>query len=115
MFGLVHSFIISYLITNTDHVSSCLLHRRMTHFYHGPFALGMVDKGSMLCRLTSHYFLHTKGDDLTNPAYAHVPDLQQFKSLLDIVILCSINIFINALNGWTYKQDNVIPIEEQIS
>jgi hypothetical protein len=54
MFGLVHSFITGNLVTNTDHVSSRLLLRRMAHFYHGAFVQGVVDKDRMLC--LKHYF-----------------------------------------------------------
>jgi hypothetical protein len=48
MFGLVHSFIAGNLVTNTDHVTSRLLLRRMAHFYHGALVLGIIDKDRML-------------------------------------------------------------------
>ena len=48
MFGLVHSFISGNFVTNTDHPTSRKLLRRMAHFYHGAFVLGIVDKDRML-------------------------------------------------------------------
>jgi hypothetical protein len=47
--------------------------------------------------------MYTKTDRLTVPAYDHIPDLQEFKSLLDVVTLCGLNILINALDGRTYQ------------
>ena len=48
MFGLVHSFIAGNLVTNTDHITSRLLLRRMAHFYHGALVVGVIDKDGML-------------------------------------------------------------------
>jgi hypothetical protein len=48
MFGLVHGFISGNLVTNTEHLSSRKLLRRMALWYHGVFVLGIVDNTGML-------------------------------------------------------------------
>lgn len=99
MFGLVHSFVAGNLVTNTDHVDSRLLLRRMAHFYHGAYVLGLIDEEGR----PGMFQANTNADGSIDPASGHVPDLQDFKSFLDIVTLCNAVILSNALDGRTYQ------------
>jgi hypothetical protein len=56
-----------------------------------------------VCYISSPTSNVQKTDRLTDPAYNHIPDLQEFKSLLDIVTLCGLNILSNALDSRTYE------------
>lgn len=52
-----------------------------------------------------------------DPASDHVPDLQEFKSFLDVVTLCNLVILMNVLDGRTYHSDESTSIsaEERLS
>lgn len=122
MFGLVHSFIAGNLVTNTDHVASRLLLRRMAHFYHGAYVLGLINEEGRL----GIFQTNARTDNLNSidPTSDHVPDLREFKSFLDIVTLCNAVILINALDGRTYQATelesdsdlgmNLMPMEERL-
>ena len=71
----------------------------MVHFYHGAFVLGVVDNTGMLNYPCDK---NKTSDTPIDLASDHVPDLKEFKSFLDIVTLCNINILMNALDDQTY-------------
>jgi hypothetical protein len=62
------------------------------------------------------FFFHkrTYTDGQTDPGSDHVPDIEDFKSFLDVVTLCNLIILMNALDGRTY-QSGSISSEERLS
>jgi hypothetical protein len=89
----------------------------MAVFYHGAFVLGAVEKDGGLN--FNYYFFHqpTKTDDHIGPAGDHVPDIEDFKSLLDVVTLCNLVILMNVLDGRTYQSDEAgsLSVQERLS
>ena len=55
------------------------------------------------------FFFHkrTYTDGQTDPGSDHIPDIEDFKSLLDVVTLCNLILLMNVLDGRTYQSGSI--------
>ena len=60
------------------------------------------------------FYKCTYADCQTDPGSGHVPDIEDFKSFLDVVTLCNLILLMNVLDGRTY-QSGSISSEERLS
>ncbi|KDR68473.1 hypothetical protein GALMADRAFT_44036, partial [Galerina marginata CBS 339.88] len=83
MLGLMHTFILSNFISNTNHVPTRVLLCRMAVFYYQGLVLEKYNQDE--------------------DASAHLFPLESFSSILDLIAFCNTIIFINVLDFQTYQ------------
>jgi hypothetical protein len=92
---------------------------RLVSFFDGwPFFIMVPLYWELLVKMVGCPFHQcTETDGQIDPASDHVPDIEDFKSLLDVVTLCNLVILSNALDGRTYQlvQTGSISAEERLS
>ncbi|PPQ75956.1 hypothetical protein CVT26_005784 [Gymnopilus dilepis] len=81
--GIVHSFVCNKLITNTIHDPARALLRRIAQFFHEGLVEGKFDQDS--------------------EEFEHLPKLDTFSGVLDLLSLCNAIILANALDPRTYS------------
>ncbi|KDR65552.1 hypothetical protein GALMADRAFT_148591 [Galerina marginata CBS 339.88] len=88
--GLIHAFMLDNFISNTNHPPTRIL----------------------LCRLASFYFegLVKQRYNKHEIAHAHLLDLENFSSVIDLMSFCNLIIFINVLDFKTYMYNKYIEV-----
>ncbi|PPR00997.1 hypothetical protein CVT24_000571 [Panaeolus cyanescens] len=89
--GIIHAFILNALLTNSTHVRSRLLLRRILLFY--------------------FMMIFQKKPILLESVRSHLPDIKSFSGYLDVLSLCNICIMGNILDFRTYLAPNQDPAE----
>ncbi|KDR84716.1 hypothetical protein GALMADRAFT_46028, partial [Galerina marginata CBS 339.88] len=88
MIGLIHTFMLDSFISNTNHTPTRILLCRLASFYYQ----GLVKK-----KYNKHEIAH-----------AHLLDLENFSSVIDLMSFCNLIIFINVLDFKTYMYNKYI-------
>ena len=100
--SLVHTFILSNFISNTFHHPSRELLRRIVVFW----ALGLLQhpfsaNGIIGACFSSHFLIKTSDDE-----HLHLPNVQTFQGLMDLISGCALAVLGNVLDFRTYSAPN---------
>ncbi|KIM43805.1 hypothetical protein M413DRAFT_68970 [Hebeloma cylindrosporum] len=101
--GTIHSFVVHYHITNTNHPPAGMLLRWIALFYHAAFIGNGIDlmEGNFL--LLFVWFLYL---NVLDHESQHLPNVMTPEGLVDFLSLCFLVIFGNVLDFRTYRCSN---------
>ncbi|KIL56676.1 hypothetical protein M378DRAFT_181892, partial [Amanita muscaria Koide BX008] len=89
-YGIMHTFVAGGFITNTEHTQDALrILCRMIAFYHASFVRAEKDDDDDVKRKESPFH--------------HLPNINKFEGLMDLLSLCCIAELGNVLCDWSYK------------
>lgn len=97
--GVVHTFILDKFITNTSHFATRSLLRRIVIFYlDGTMGRKIpIDGMNTITCAVALFHAHT------DPTWPHLPDLEQFDGLMNLLSACVLGILGNVLDFRTYN------------
>lgn len=99
--GILHTFIASSLLTNTEHTTASRdLLRRLLAYYWKSFRTDYIDKKSPYKCMTTKY-------------RGRVPDIFTFDGLLDVYSICNLMELGNVVHYQTYTEDGLGALERQ--
>jgi hypothetical protein len=108
LYALEHNFFLGHLITNTDHIPSRLLLRRLAHFFHK----WLTGSHAYVSRKVFHFPVHGYFLLLHDTGYnSHVPDLAHFEGVLDLFALSTMIELMNVLHPGTYRGNGLSRLE----
>jgi hypothetical protein len=107
--AMVHSFVDHIKITNTNHPAVAALLRRIATFYH--FGLVKVGRETLDGEFHCCTNIYPKLNLSPEPEIHHIPDPATINGALDLMSLCFLVIFGNALDFRTYCVPNGDPVQ----
>jgi len=100
--SLVHTFILSNFISNTfHHPSRELLHRIVVFWALGLLQHPFSANGIIGACFSSHFLIKTSDDE-----HLHLPNVQTFQGLMDLISGCALAVLGNVLDFRTYSAPN---------